>query len=864
MRTVRIILVIPILLAASITAIAQVVQPMRYTHYSFTENVNVGVSVARTTHPSAYFEIGNATGNNKGFLPPRLTTTERDAISSPAAGLFIYNRTVNRYQGYNGSSWVTINIDTSAQFITSVYRKTGTDSVFYVKGGAHTFSFIDSTGGAGTVTSVALTMPAAFSVSGSPITSSGTFAVTGAGTTLQYIRGDGTLATFLTDVRAGISLTTTGSSGAATYNSGTGVLNIPNYTAASTVPISGLTASTATNSITVGHKQQWNFNSLGAAFPEVRGLVLSSIQGNYTSGTEHNLLDVRMENTDLTGAGGTNGSLLAGRFHADGGAVASGLTDATGIVGHAIDAATTIGGKFIATGGTNNYAIIVPASSGSIGFGTETPEASSILDLTSTSQGFLAPRLTAVQMLAIGSPATGLMIYNTDSSAYCFYDGSVWLKISQGGGSGGGYTDLTEFVDQGNWKVFYSDGSGNVQELAIGDEGQVLTSNGLSSAPSWEDPTGGGVTDHGDLTGLSDDDHTIYALLAGRSGGQSLIGGTGTTDDLILQTTSGVGTTGADMIFKVGNNGGTESMRILNNGRINIGQSASTDAIVTITSTSITVLDLVGGEGGYSFSMRPQNTAAGYYMLGNGNNPVFSINGTNGDGSSTVNLGSLDFSDARPQWLLKRNSDNPNSFSIITQLSTGSVQEDRLNIIPSGELVINQGGLDRDTRIESDTHTDAFHLDGTDGAITIGAYGGGSITGTPTYLLGVTSAGKVVEVAVEPDGGGTFTTTTPVSNLDAITGEDDMYYYRMGNYVTVFGTIRINATATGAAEGRVALPIASDLSAANQLAGIATCSASGVVVTISGDATNDAATFKFIATTTTEDTYSFHFTYKVL
>lgn len=47
----------------------------------------------------------------------------------------------------------------------------------------------------GTVTSVGLTMPAAFSVANSPVTTSGTIAVTGAGTTAQYIRGDGTLAT---------------------------------------------------------------------------------------------------------------------------------------------------------------------------------------------------------------------------------------------------------------------------------------------------------------------------------------------------------------------------------------------------------------------------------------------------------------------------------------------------------------------------------------------------------------------------------------------------------------------------------------------------------------------------------------------
>jgi len=51
------------------------------------------------------------------------------------------------------------------------------------------------TSNVGTVTSVALTVPSAFSVSGSPITSSGTLAITGAGTTAQYVRGDGTLAT---------------------------------------------------------------------------------------------------------------------------------------------------------------------------------------------------------------------------------------------------------------------------------------------------------------------------------------------------------------------------------------------------------------------------------------------------------------------------------------------------------------------------------------------------------------------------------------------------------------------------------------------------------------------------------------------
>ena len=58
------------------------------------------------------------------------------------------------------------------------------------------------------------------------------------------------------------------------------------------------------------------------------------------------------------------------------------------------------------------------------------------------------------------------------------------------------------------------------------------------------------------------------------SGSQKIIGGTSTTADLTLQTTSGVGTTGADMHFLVGNNGATEAMTILNSGSVGIGTTA--------------------------------------------------------------------------------------------------------------------------------------------------------------------------------------------------------------------------------------------------------------------------------------------------
>ena len=51
---------------------------------------------------SAVLEVSSTT---KGFLPPRMTTTERNAISSPAAGLVVYDSTTNKLCCYNGSTW---------------------------------------------------------------------------------------------------------------------------------------------------------------------------------------------------------------------------------------------------------------------------------------------------------------------------------------------------------------------------------------------------------------------------------------------------------------------------------------------------------------------------------------------------------------------------------------------------------------------------------------------------------------------------------------------------------------------------------------------------------------------------------------
>ncbi len=55
---------------------------------------------------------------------------------------------------------------------------------------------------------------------------------------------------------------------------------------------------------------------------------------------------------------------------------------------------------------------------------------------------------------------------------------------------GGGYTNLTSFVAQTPWRIFYSDGSGDVKEAALGANGEYFKSNGESSVPGWATPSG--------------------------------------------------------------------------------------------------------------------------------------------------------------------------------------------------------------------------------------------------------------------------------------------------------------------------------------------------------------------------------------
>lgn len=143
-------------------------------------------------------------------------------------------------------------------------------------------------------------------------------------------------------------------------------------------------------------------------------LASSDIVATADNGTDTaNYIDIGINNSTFADPNFTINGPNDGYVYINGGDLSIGTATANKIVFFTGD-----------TLAANEKARITPT--GQFALGVTAPNAAAKLQIDSTTQGFLMPRMTDTQMNAISTPPAGMQVYNTTYNTVCTFDGSVW------------------------------------------------------------------------------------------------------------------------------------------------------------------------------------------------------------------------------------------------------------------------------------------------------------------------------------------------------------------------------------------------------------------------------------------------------
>ena len=180
------------------------VSPYTFTNADKWSNYTLKTTTISTTSP---LQGGGDLSTNRTFSITQANATTDGYLSSADWNTFSgkQNTITLTTTGSSGASTFISNTLNVPTYTLSGLGGVPTSRQLTINGTAFDLS-ADRSWTVGTVTSVGLTMPTAFMVTNSPIISNGSISVTGAGTTAQYIRGDGTLANFPNSTGGGSSV----------------------------------------------------------------------------------------------------------------------------------------------------------------------------------------------------------------------------------------------------------------------------------------------------------------------------------------------------------------------------------------------------------------------------------------------------------------------------------------------------------------------------------------------------------------------------------------------------------------------------------------------------------------------------------
>ncbi len=259
------------------------------------------------------------------------------------------------------------------------------------------------------------------------------------------------------------------------------------------------------------------------------------------------------------------------------------------------------------------YSLFVLASAqlleaqNNVGIGVANPDPSALLELQATQKGFLVPRISSAQRLAIVMPANALLVFDTDSGCFFYYSVNQWQSLCKLSGPVGptgamGFTGANGADGatgmQGLQGVTGADGSTGPQGVqgvtgAVGNTG-IQGIQGVTGSTGATGVTGPLGTAGGDLSG-SYPNPAVVALQ-----GNAVSGNAPVTNDLLLWNgTAWIPTSGNSLFWKLNGNSGTnastnfigttdaqdwvirtnntERVRVLNNGLVGINTSTPSE-----------------------------------------------------------------------------------------------------------------------------------------------------------------------------------------------------------------------------------------------------------------------------------------------
>jgi hypothetical protein len=228
------------------------------------------------------------------------------------------------------------------------------------------------------------------------------------------------------------------------------------------------------------------------------------------------------------------------------------------------------------------------------------PDGSAMLDIKSGAKGLLIPRMTTVQRSGIGTPADGLMVYDTDTKGLWVYQGGIgWMQSAYGSGGGLSVPDSVVFNSTSSLLSLTNTGNGNAGSFFVNN-----TSGSRAAVRGEVNSQYGGAGIAG-----------IYGVTSGTAGSGGYFENTNPASlgTALWATTAGGG---AAAYFETSSaTNSTPTFRVANYGtgggmQINAYNSATNSNVLSVTSTGLgDANDSLGNVASF-FSNNPSGTAS--------------------------------------------------------------------------------------------------------------------------------------------------------------------------------------------------------------------------------------------------------------